>query len=447
LHISAPPRREGGHQIAVVGAGIAGLGCAWLLSKQHKVTVYEAASRLGGHSHTVDVTLAGRSIAVDTGFIVYNDVNYPNLINLFEYLDVPTEPSDMSFSVSLDSGKFEYASPLPTGPFCQPANLLRPQFLRMLVDIVRFYRHALRVQESGEARGMTVRALLEQGGYSKTYWYLHILPMASAIWSTPVDQILEFDAMSFIRFYDEHGLLRFRDRPRWRTVTGGSRAYVARLAADLGAAVRCDSAVRAVRRVSGGVVVQTDDDEQAFDHVVFATHGDQTLRILGDDGTEAENAALSAFSYARSEVILHQDESQMPSRKAAWSSWNYQARSGMDSDRPVPVTYWMNRLQNIDPKIPLFASLNPWTPPATDLVLGRYEYEHPVFSRDTVSAQQSLAMIQGARNTWYCGAYCGFGFHEDGLKSGIRVARSLGVEPPWSAVDCDAFAQSETVSA
>lgn len=252
MNISAPTRHRNGRRIAVVGAGIAGLGCAWLLSKQHQVTLYEAAPSLGGHSHTVDVQIGTRSIAVDTGFIVYNNVNYPNLVNLFETLAVPTEPSDMSFSVSLDGGKFEYASLLPAGPFCQPSNLVRPQFLRMLVDIVRFYRHASRVLENGSARDLSVRALLEQGGYSKTYWYLHILPMASAIWSTPVDQILEFDAASFIRFYDEHGLLRFRDRPKWRTVTGGSRAYVSRLAADIAGDVRIGVPVRAVRRTPAG---------------------------------------------------------------------------------------------------------------------------------------------------------------------------------------------------
>ena len=447
MNISAPSRNWSGRRIAVVGAGIAGLGCAWLLSKQHRVTLYEAAPCLGGHSHTVDVQIGARSVAVDTGFIVYNDVNYPNLVKLFAALAVPTEPSDMSFSVSLDGGKFEYASPLPGGPFCQPANLLRPKFLRMLVDIVRFYRHASRALESGLARDLSVRALLEQGGYSKTYWYLHILPMASAIWSTPVDQILEFDAASFIRFYDEHGLLRFRDRPKWRTVTGGSRAYVSRLAADIAGDVRIGAPVRAVRRRPGGVTVMTDVDEQAFDDVVFATHANQTLSILGNDRDAAEQKSLSTFSYARSDVILHQDENQMPERKAAWSSWNYQARTGMNPNRPVPVTYWMNRLQNIDPSMPVFASLNPWTEPQSDRVLGRFEYEHPVFSRDTLGGQNALSMIQGARNTWYCGAYCGFGFHEDAFKSGIRVARSLGAEAPWAAIDSEPFRIYESVAA
>ena len=439
MNISAPSPHRIGRRIAVVGAGIAGLGCAWLLSKQHRVTLYEAAPCLGGHSHTVDVQIGPQSISVDTGFIVYNNVNYPNLVQLFEALAVPTEPSDMSFSVSLDGGKFEYASPLPGGPFCQPANLLRPQFFRMLVDIVRFYRHASRVLEDGCPRDLSLRALLEQGGYSKTYWFLHILPMASAIWSTPMDQILEFDAASFIRFYDEHGLLRFRDRPKWRTVSGGSRTYVSKLAASIAGDVRTGTPVRAVRRGPGSVTVLTDGDEQVFDDIVFATHADQTLHILGNDCGSVEMESLSTFDYARSEVVLHQDAAQMPARKAAWSSWNYQARTGMDSSRPVPVTYWMNRLQNIDPGTPLFASLNPWVEPDSNRVLGRFDYEHPVFSRDSAGAQDALSMIQGARNTWYCGAYCGFGFHEDAFKSGIRVARSLGVETPWIAVDSDPF--------
>jgi predicted NAD/FAD-binding protein len=415
------------------------------LSKRHDVTLYESASRLGGHSHTVDLTVAGKSIAVDTGFIVYNDVNYPNLIALFDALAVPTEPSDMSFSVSLDGGRFEYASPLPGGPFCQPTNILRPHFLRMLADIVRFYRHAHRAQRLGTVDGATVRELLERGGYSKTYWYLHLLPMASAIWSTPIEQILAFDASSFIRFYDEHGLLRFRNRPKWRTVTGGSREYVRRLAAEISGSLLLNAAVRKVHRKLHGVVVTTDQDESVFDQVVFATHSDRTADILGDDLSVPERAALGAFNYARSDIVVHGDARQMPRRRGAWSSWNYQAQTGMDPARPVPVTYWMNRLQNVDRGTPLFASLNPWQPPRDDRVYGRYVYEHPVFSQESVVAQNALSNLQGRQRTWYCGAYCGFGFHEDALKSGIRVARSLGAEPPWQTQDAAAYPALETV--
>lgn len=445
MNFSGPAGPRPGQRIAVVGGGVAGLGCAWLLSKRHDVTLYESASRLGGHSHTVDLTVAGKSIAVDTGFIVYNDVNYPNLIALFDALAVPTEPSDMSFSVSLDGGRFEYASPLPGGPFCQPTNILRPHFLRMLADIVRFYRHAHRAQRLGTVDGATVRELLERGGYSKTYWYLHLLPMASAIWSTPIEQILAFDASSFIRFYDEHGLLRFRNRPKWRTVTGGSREYVRRLAAEISGSLLLNAAVRKVHRKLHGVVVTTDQDESVFDQVVFATHADRTAAILGDDLSAPERAALGAFNYARSDIVVHGDARQMPRRRGAWSSWNYQAQTGMDPARPVPVTYWMNRLQNVDRGTPLFASLNPWQPPRDDRVYGRYVYEHPVFSQESVVAQNALSNLQGRQRTWYCGAYCGFGFHEDALKSGIRVARSLGAEPPWQTQDAAAYPALETV--
>lgn len=445
MNFSGPAGPRPGQRIAVVGGGVAGLGCAWLLSKRHDVTLYESASRLGGHSHTVDLTVAGKSIAVDTGFIVYNDVNYPNLIALFDALAVPTEPSDMSFSVSLDGGRFEYASPLPGGPFCQPTNILRPHFLRMLADIVRFYRHAHRAQRLGTVDGATVRELLERGGYSKTYWYLHLLPMASAIWSTPIEQILAFDASSFIRFYDEHGLLRFRNRPKWRTVTGGSREYVRRLAAEISGSLLLNAAVRKVHRKLHGVVVTTDQDESVFDQVVFATHADRTAAILGDDLSVPERAALGAFNYARSDIVVHGDARQMPRRRGAWSSWNYQAQTGMDPARPVPVTYWMNRLQNVDRGTPLFASLNPWQPPRDDRVYGRYVYEHPVFSQESVVAQNALSNLQGRQRTWYCGAYCGFGFHEDALKSGIRVARSLGAEPPWQTQDAAAYPALETV--
>ncbi len=451
MNFSGPTLRGSGRRVAVVGAGVAGLGCAWLLSKCHHVTLYESASRLGGHSHTVDIgtgdaRAGGASIAVDTGFIVYNDTNYPNLVALFETLAVPTEPSDMSFSVSLDGGRFEYASSLPGGPLCQPVNLLRPRFLRMLADVVRFYRHALREQKNGTTSGASLRDLLERGGFSEAYWHLHLLPMASAIWSTPVEQILDFDAARFVQFYDEHGLLRFRNRPKWRTVTGGSREYVRRLAAGISGKIRLNAAVRAVRRAPQGVTVLTDQGEDEFDDIVFATHADQTAAILAESLSDAERRALGAFAYARSDVIVHNDARQMPRRPAAWSSWNYQARTGMDVARSVPVTYWMNRLQNIDPQFPIFASLNPWQAPSEDRVFGRYTYEHPVFSKNTVAAQRALSAIQGQQRTWFCGAYCGFGFHEDAFKSGIRVARSLGAEPPWRSHDAAPFEAAESVA-
>ncbi len=434
-------------RIAVIGAGIAGLGCAWLLSKRHEVTLFEAEPRLGGHSHTVDVAIDGKTIPVDTGFIVYNNVNYPNLIELFDLLDVPTEASDMSFSVSVDGGRFEYASTLPWGPFCQPGNLLKPKFLRMLADIVRFYRHAMRKQAEGFAEDMSLRDLLDEGGYGHTYWYEHLLPMASAIWSTPIERVLDFDAAEFVRFYDEHGLLRFRDRPKWRTVTGGSRAYVRRLADDFDGSVVLQAPVRAVERGAQGIRVQTEKGEGLFDQVVFATHADVTAAILGSGMTAGERAALTSFDYARSTVVLHRDATHMPRRRSAWASWNYHSRTGMETTREVPVTYWMNRLQNIDPAMPLFVSLNAWTPPRDDAVLGSYAYEHPVFSVQTTRAQAALQAQQGERGTWFCGAYCGFGFHEDGLKSAIRVARSLGAATPWSAVDAEPYARVQVVAA
>lgn len=428
-----------GLRIAVIGAGIAGLGCAWLLSRHHHVTLYEAEDRLGGHSHTVDVRVGGRDIAVDTGFIVYNDTNYPNLLPFFELLDVPTEKSDMSFSLSLDGGRFEYASPLPWGPFVQPANLLSPKFLRMLADIVRFYRHALAAQKAGIDSEMSVGDLLAQGGYGRTYRFEHLLPMASAIWSTPVAKVLEFEARGFVRFYDEHGLLRFRNRPRWRTVTGGSREYVGRVAAGVSGPVRTAAAVRSVRRLPDGVRVLTDGDEARFDQVVLATHADRSLAILGEGASAAERQVLGAFEYEANELYLHGDRMHMPRRRGAWASWNFHARTDADPARKVPVTYWMNRLQNIDRRYPLFVSLNPWTAPLRDLQYGRFRYDHPVFSRATAAAQVALSDIQGVRRTWFCGAWCGFGFHEDGFKSGIRVARALGADVPWPAVDAEPF--------
>jgi len=447
LNFSGRPLEASSQRIAVIGAGIAGLSCAWLLSKRHDVTLFEAEARLGGHSHTVDVTVGGETLPVDTGFIVYNDVNYPNLVRLFELLGVPTEPSDMSFSVSVDGGRYEYASTLPWGPFCQPANLLKPKFLRMLADIVRFYRHAMRARSEGLDEDTTLREFLDRGGYARTYWYEHLLPMASAIWSTPIEQVLDFDAAEFIRFYDEHGLLRFRNRPKWRTVTGGSREYVGRLADDFAGRVRLATPVKAVVRDGRGAEVRTQTDVQRFDQIVFATHADVTASILGTGMTTRERAALEAFEYARSEVVLHQDAAHMPRRRSAWASWNYHARSGMDTQRDVPVTYWMNRLQNIDERTPLFASLNAWSPAREGTVLGRFVYDHPVFSVATTRAQETLRSTQGQQGTWYCGAHCGFGFHEDGFKSALRVARSLGVAPPWQAIDAEPFLQPTAIAA
>ena len=414
--------------VAVVGAGIAGLAAAWLLAKRHRVTLYEADARLGGHSHTVDVAVRGTTVAVDTGFIVYNEPAYPNLTALFAHLGVATQASEMSFAVSLDGGALEYSGSGLRGLFAQRGNLVSPRFWSMLRDLVRFYRNA--PLDAGRAGLMPLDDYLDEKGYGRAFREDHLYPMAAAIWSTPAAQIGRYPTEAFVRFCENHQLLTLGARPAWRTVTGGSREYVKKLAAALGDRVRTSRAALAVRRDAHGVSVATGDGEQRHDHVVIASHADQALRLLGDASGD-ERRLLGAFAYSRNLAVLHSDPALMPRRRAVWSSWNYAA----DRRRPeaLCVTYWMNRLQGIDERVPLFLTLNPGREPRADLVLRSETYEHPLFDGAAIRAQEALWSLQGRRRTWFCGAYFGAGFHEDGLQAGLAVAEAIGgVRRPWS---------------
>lgn len=416
-------------RIAVIGSGISGLAAAWLLSGRHDVTLYEKATRLGGHANTVTVDYAGSPIHVDTGFIVYNERTYPNLVRMFRHLGVDTEASDMSFGVSVDGGRLEYAGSLP-GLVAQPANLASARYWRMLSDILRFFRHApalLRQPGPGPALG----EWLVREGYGEAFIEDHLLPMAAAIWSCPVATMLEFPARSFVQFFENHQLLNLVDRTPWRTVTGGSRRYVDRLAAGLAGRIRPATPVlRVVARRDTVEVTAGDGSAETYDHAVLASHGDQTLRLIADP-TSQEVELLGLFSYQRNTAVLHRDATLMPRRRAAWAAWNYQAERAGSPDRRVALTYWMNRLQNLDPARPLFVSMNPLHEPDPTMVFARIDYEHPVFDGPAVAAQDRLPTIQGRRRLWFCGSYCGWGFHEDGLTSAIAVARSLGAEIPW----------------
>ncbi|MBL8662334.1 MAG: FAD-dependent oxidoreductase [Candidatus Odyssella sp.] len=428
-HRRLPP----GSAIAVVGSGIAGLSAAWLLSQRHRVTVFEAAARLGGHANTVEVEAGGRRIAVDTGFIVYNERTYPNLTRLFRHLGVATAASDMSFGVSVGGGRLEYAGDRRlAGLFAQRRNLLRPGFWRMLADIVRFYG-ACRELDSEAAGGATLGDLLAEGRYGRTFRDAHLLPMGAAIWSGTFRSILDMPAASFLAFCRNHGLLQIGGRPQWRTVAGRSRDYVNRLAAGISGPVHLNAPVRAIRRGPDGVELALAGGGRArFDRVVVAAHADAALRLLADP-SEEERRLLGAFAFQPNRAILHADAGLMPRRRACWSSWNYLADKPGDDEAPVFVTYWLNRLQNLGAAPPLFLSLNAARRPREESVLAEFAYDHPQFDGAAIAAQAALPRIQGARNTWFCGAWTRYGFHEDGLVSGMTAASALGAEAPWLA--------------
>ena len=413
-------------RIAVIGSGISGLGAAWALHRVHDVTVFEAADRLGGHANTVDVDFLEGPVSVDTGFIVYNEVTYPHLTSLFAHLDVATEPSDMSFAFSLDRD-FEYGASA-RGVLAQPANLVRPRFRRMLTDINRFRRVGTNLDP---APGESIGELLARHGFTEGFRDDYLLPMIGAIWSARTRHAADYPAESILHFLSNHGLIEIVGRPRWRTVTGGSRSYVQKLAAPLARRLRLNSPVSEVVRTADSTVVRSAHSDESFDHVVFATHSDQALRILGQGATPQERELLGAIRYEPNEAVLHGDADLMPRRRGTWSSWNAMARSADRFERVAAVTYWMNRLQNLNSRRSLFVSLNPLSEPEPTLVHGRYSYSHPQFDARAVAAQQGIAAIQGKHNTWFAGAYLGYGFHEDGLQSGLNVAAALGSPPPW----------------
>jgi predicted NAD/FAD-binding protein len=414
--------------IAVIGSGIAGLSAGWLLSTRHRVTLYESASRPGGHSNTVEVA----GVPVDTGFIVYNEVTYPNLTALFAHLDVRTKASEMSFAVSLDNGDLEYAGTDLAGLFGQRRNLVRPRFWSMLRDLRRFYREAP-LHAPTLSPDTTLGSYLDAHGYGAAFQMDHLLPMAAAIWSGSAATLRDYPALHFIRFCDNHGLLRFTDRPIWRTVDGGSRTYVAKLLAAVGETRLGRAAVSITRGGNSVTVRDSGGGAQTYDHVVLACHADQALALLGAP-TAQEDALLSAFGYISNRAVLHGDRNLMPRRPRVWASWNYLGAREHGSD--LNVTYWMNRLQDLPDAPPLFVTLNPAVEPAPETVLHEETYDHPRFDAEAMRAQAALWSLQGQQRTWFCGAYFGAGFHEDGLQSGLAVAEQLGgVRRPWQVPD------------
>ena len=419
---------------AIIGSGIAGLGCAWLLQKQgHRVTLLEGNDYLGGHTHTVDVTLDGITAPVDTGFLVYNDRTYPRLIALFDELGVRSSPSEMSFSVRDDAAGIEWSGADLAGLVAQPANALRPAFWRMVADILRFNREARSLVDRHGVPDLTLREYLAAARYSPSFrdWYL--LPMAAAIWSSPRAAVLDFALPAFLGFCRRHGLLQLADRPQWRTVVGGGRDYVRRIAARL-ADVRLATPVRSVRRRAQAVEIATSHGSEHFDQVVLACHSDQALVLLADPAPE-ETALLGRIRYRSNRVLLHTDRRLMPRRRRAWSAWNYLAADG-DDERGVAVSYWLNRLQPLPFTTPVFVTLNPPFEPGPETRIAEFEYSHPLVKASAVTAQRRFAPLQGQRRTWFAGAWLGHGFHEDGLASAHAVAE--GFAAFWSPVEAAA---------
>lgn len=410
-------------KIAVVGSGVAALSSAWLLSQRHKVTIYEKADRLGGHSNTVTAGALTGEVAVDTGFICFNDATYPNLIALFDHLGVETRATDMSFAVSLDDGRFEYAAP---GLFAQRRNALRPRFWSMLGEIFRFYRQAPIALGKLADPNLTLGQYLQREGFSEAFRDDHLLPMAAAIWSSPAHTLMDYPAEAFIRFFGNHGLMKLVGRPQWRTVVGGSRVYVEQMARAI-ADIRLDRGVTAIRRTDQGVMIHdSEGGVERFDHVVVGAHADQALGMLAEP-TDREREVLGAFRYSRNHTVLHTDSGLMPHRRRAWASWNY-----IGANDGLCVTYWMNSLQGL-PGQDLFVTLNPPRPPRSGALLRSEIYEHPIFNPAALQAQKQLWSLQGHGGVWFCGAHFGAGFHEDGLQSGLAVAEQLGgVRRPWS---------------
>lgn len=419
-------------RVAVVGSGISGLATAWLLERggAHSVTVFEAGAYAGGHTHTIDVSVDGATHPVDTGFLVFNRKSYPNLCALFELLGVKVVGSEMSFAVSLESPLLEWAGADLGTVFAQRANLFRPAVWRMLAEILRFNREATRMATSGALPEVSLGEYLEQGRYSTGFrdWYL--LPMAAAIWSCPTGAMLAYPLATFVRFCHNHGLLQVNDRPQWLTVEGGGREYVQKILASL-EDVRLETPIRQLVRDSAGVWLCTDEGRERFDEVVLACHSDQALQILGEGAQPQERNLLAAVRYQPNRAVVHTDAALLPRRRKVWSAWNYIAGEARPDGQPVSVSYLINRLQPLPFETPVVVTLNPCREPAADKVLAEFEYAHPVFDAAAIAAQAALGDIQGRAGVWFTGAWTGYGFHEDGLKSAIAVVEAMGVGVPW----------------
>jgi len=412
-------------KIAVIGSGIAGLGAAWLLSRQHQVVLFEKESRLGGHTHTHKVVQAGREYAIDSGFIVHNPMNYPLLTRMFAELGIASQPTTMGFSVQDARSGLEYNATSLNAMFCQRRNLLSPKFLRMVREILRFYREcSALLHDTDPGPGPSLGDYLQANGYSRLFIENHLIPMASALWSSPATKILDFPAKYLVRFMDNHHMLQVDQRPEWRVVSGGSSRYIEALEREWTVNTRLATPVRSVRREPGRVLIDSGAGDEDFDQAVFACHSDQALALL-TDASDDEREILGAITYQDNETVLHTDARILPKRRKAWAAWNAYIPATPGGE--CTVSYCMNLLQSIASPEPFVVTLNRTADIAADKIIATMRYRHPVYTHASVAAQGRRERINGVKRSWFAGAYWGFGFHEDGLRSGVDVAHALGV--------------------
>ena len=413
-------------KIGVIGSGVSGLVSALTLQEKFEVSLFEKNSKLGGHSNTVTIEQENNKYSVETGFIVLNDKNYPIFTSLLKHLNIGVNNSSMSFSVSVDKGQFEYSSSY-IGLLGQTKNIIDPKYWGMLRDINYFYTNALKdVKDCPDNE--TLGQFLKRFNYSNKFIDYHLVPMTASIWSCPTKSILNFPIKSLLVFFENHKLLNIYNRPKWSTVNKGSREYVKKIQSLLKGKIYTNAKVNKISKSKEGIRVHYQDGIKTFDKVILACHADQSSEILIEDFSEEANL-LKDFKYQKNTSILHSDINFMPKRKSVWSSWNYITETGNSGN--LSITYWMNELQGINSPKPILLSLNPKILPNPDLIYGQYSYSHPILDNNAINIQKKLSSIQGKNNLWFCGAWTGFGFHEDGVKSAVEIANSHDIDLPW----------------
>ncbi len=414
-------------RIAIIGTGISGIGAAWHLQNHCEIELFESEDQIGGHSHSVKFD----DLWIDMGFIVFNEPCYPNLVELFKATDTKHQLSDMSFGVSMNNGSFEYSSLGLKGLFAQKRNLFNPRFYQMIKDVLRFNKYAAKDSEARNNYELTLGEYLLNNKYSDVFIYDHLLPQAAAIWSASSKEIMEFPFATFIRFFENHGLLQLKDRILWRSVIGGAQAYLKQVTKDIKGKIHTSCGIKSIIRTMGGVIlIDINDQKHEFDEVILATHSDTSLKILGENANQKEIEILKQITYRKNKVVLHTDINLMPKRRNSWASWNYISDN---SNEKLCVSYYMNLLQVFDAPKDYFVTLNPIREISPDKILKIKEFDHPYFDKAALNAQKQLPQIQGKDKVWFCGAYFGYGFHEDGLESGLAIAEAIsGIKRPWN---------------